>query len=191
MGRANAATRRKRQQRRQGLEQANRNGAHSNDLVPHTPTCPCAACEERRKKILQAGIEGTRKRRRHYAPGHEHPEHREGWCISPHHLSAFMVTHESERDRKGRRTHVDMRPRWLDHLDGLVVQQALAQMQECRPYWVWLITCCVLDGHTQTQVAEWLGVNPSTISRQLGGALRHLRDLLCPHRDRDQAGGAA
>jgi hypothetical protein len=131
MGRTNAATRRKRQQRRQGLEQASLNGAH--DLVPHTATCPCAACEARRTKILQAGIETVRKRRRHYAPGHEHPEHREGWCISPEHLAGFMATHESIRDRKGKTTRAEMRPRWLDHLDGLVVQQALAEMQQCRP----------------------------------------------------------
>jgi DNA-directed RNA polymerase specialized sigma24 family protein len=173
MGRTNAATRRKRQQRRQGLEQASQNGAH--DLVPHTPTCPCAACEERRKKLLQAGIETVRKRRRWYEAGHSCPEHREGCRISPDHLADFMATHESMRDRKGKNTRVEMRPRWLDHLDGLVVQQALQEMQECRPYWAWLITCCVVDGHTQTQVAEWLGVNPSTISRQLNGALRHLR----------------
>jgi hypothetical protein len=104
----------------QGLEQASQNGAHV--LVPHTPTCPCAACEEARKKILQAGIETVRKRRRHYAPGHEHPEHREGWRISPEQLADFMATHESIRDRKGKTTRVEMRPAWLDHLDGLVIQ---------------------------------------------------------------------
>jgi hypothetical protein len=189
MGRTNAATRRKRQQRRQGLEKAGQNGAHSSDLAPHTPTCPCAACEERRKKLLQAGIEATRKRRRHYAPGHEHPEHRAGWCISPEHLADFMATHESSRDRKGKTTRVDMRPQWLDHLDGLILQQALQEMQACKPYWVWLITCCVLDGHTQTQVAEWLAVDRSTICRQLRNGLCYLRELVCPNRD--QAGGAA
>jgi hypothetical protein len=195
MAKSNRRIRERRLARRLGTTAASAEASASSGrpLVRHTARCRCAGCQKREDDRIKDGIPDTRRRLRGYRPGHSCPEHREGWRISPERLSDFLKTHEEMRDRRGRLTHVDMRPRWLDHLDGLLVQHALQEMQECKPYWNWLIVTCVVDGNTQTQVAEWLGVSQCTISRQLNGALRHLRELLCPNRDReaDQAGGAA
>lgn len=175
---ANRRQREKRRARRQAA--AGQVATVRSTLAPHTQRCPCAECEEKRKHTLRRGITQTEKRLREYSPAHPQPEHRDDpqWRISGHRLVEFFETHYTTRDPKGKTCRVEMRPEWLAHLDSLVLGQALAHMQECRPYWAWLIVCCVVDGHTQSAVADWLGVNRLTICRQLRDGLHYLHALI-------------
>jgi hypothetical protein len=147
-------------------------------LVRHTWRCPCAGCDYQRQQAIKAGIPEHKRRLGAYRVGHEHPEYREDWRISPQRLADFLATHEADRDRRGRLTHVDMRGRWLNHLDALILRQALSVMATVKPSWTWLITRLVFDRVPQAELAAQLDMSEATMCRRLRDALRYLRDLV-------------
>jgi hypothetical protein len=190
MGHANASTRRKRLERRQGLAQAalSQNGAY--DIVAHTPTCPCAACEARRTEKLRGGIEQTRSRRRTYEPGHAQPEHRAGWNAAAQHtiLADWIKTHRVDMDARMHVTALDLKPSFVAHLDAAVsldaedldaglLYRALIIMHRVHPLRARIIDACAIAGRTRDDVGDSEHMSPQAVSKNLGCGLELLLDL--------------
>lgn len=161
------------------------------ELAPHIRRCLCSACRQRDDARTARLRDHNARRERCYWAGAPDPQHRTEWRISPQRLADFLKMYDDERDRRGHITHLDMRPRWVAHLDGLLLHRALDQMRRVKPAWAWLITKLVFERVPRQEIAQEWGMSEATLSRRLGDAVRYLGDVLTrssqePHPEAEQ-----